>query len=251
VTLVVVNHNTQATTELALREIRRRTRYPAYQIWVIDNASTDGSADALPALAREIGATLIASTEPHPHSYWLDHAMAHVDSPYWVAVDSDTLVIRPDWLWRMVRAMEQDQSLFLLNAEAVPPEIVQDPIEGRWLEGGERVSSWLFMVRTALRERLGESFAFARRGVNPATGREQVFDTGGRLLQAMRQRGIRYGAMPPAFRLSYYHIGAMSCLPGGRPASAWQLFKEDQVRDVESRLVRARRAMAAPLAAPV
>lgn len=249
VTLVMVNHNTRAATELALREIRRRTRYPDYSIWVIDNASANGSATALTALARELGFSLVPSSEARPHAYWLDYAMDRVETPYWVAIDSDLLVVRPDWLTQLVRAMEADPSLFLLNAERVPAEVVQDPHEGRWLEGGERVSSWLFMVRTAIRGQIRASFAFSREGVNPATGRERVFDTGGRLLQTMRQRGMRYRAMPPRFKLAYYHFGAMSYLPASQPSSAWHRFKEEQGRDIEARLLRSRRAMSAtPLA---
>jgi len=46
-TIIVVSYNTRALTLRCLRSVFERTRGPAFELLVVDNASTDGSADAI------------------------------------------------------------------------------------------------------------------------------------------------------------------------------------------------------------
>lgn len=210
VTLYVVSYNTRHATELSLRSMRRYTRYPNYSIQVIENGSKDGSLEALRELRDELGFDLVESREPRLHAHWLDHALQTAATPFWFAVDSDLALLGHDWLSDMMRRFEADPGLFLVGAEAVPGGVGVEPVGGKKVEAGEHVSTWLFGVRSGLREHVGSSFAFHVEGIDPESGLERVYDSGGKLLSDMRERGLRYGYMPVWFLAKYYHFGSLS-----------------------------------------
>lgn len=248
VTLLVVSYNTRYATELALRSLQRHTRYPNYEIWVVENGSTDGSLEALRPLRDELGFRLIESPDPKLHAHWLDYAMTHVGTPYWFAVDSDLLFLGRDWLADMVATFEADPHLYLVGGEAVPGGVGVEPVGGKTVESGEHVSTWLFGVRASLRERVTSSFAFHKAGVNPETGLERVYDSGGKILADMRDRGLRYGYMPRPFRLKYHHYGSLSWAFSYDVPAPYRELKTRQLRDIERRVRALRRSGSATVA---
>jgi hypothetical protein len=104
--VVMVSYNTVAVTAQAIYALLRTVRTPGIRLVVVDNASTDGSARLLTALAEAGLCELIANSEQRYHGPALTQAMDHLAAtqtadgrvgPVWV-LDSDCIVLRPDTL---------------------------------------------------------------------------------------------------------------------------------------------------------
>jgi hypothetical protein len=104
--VVMVSYNTVAVTAQAIYALLRTVRTPGIRLVVVDNASTDGSARLLTALAEAGLCELIANGEQRYHGPALTQAMDHLAAtqtadgrvgPVWV-LDSDCIVLRPDTL---------------------------------------------------------------------------------------------------------------------------------------------------------
>jgi hypothetical protein len=184
---------------------------------------------------------LITSPRARLHSEWLDEMFRTVDTPYWFAVDSDMLFLGRDWLADMLSVMERRPDLYLLAAEPREPRLhFVEPVSGEVIDLAEAPSTWLFCVRTSLRDRLQTSFAFHKDGVNPETGNLRCSDTGGKLLADMRANGLRYAYMPAWYRWKYHHFGSLSwgaAAAGDDPQVGWKRFQLD---DIERRVMNLR-----------
>jgi hypothetical protein len=104
--VVMVSYNTVAVTAQAIYALLRTIRTPALRLVVVDNASTDGSAELLAALAEAGLCEVIANSEQRYHGPALTQAVDHLAAtqtaegrvgPVWV-LDSDCIVLRSDTL---------------------------------------------------------------------------------------------------------------------------------------------------------
>ncbi len=103
-----------------------------------------------------------------------------------------------------------------------------EPVGGAVVDIGESLPTWLFCVRSSLRERVSSSFAFAKHGL-PGRPRLLCYDIGGQLLADMRARGVSSGHMPRRFRLKWHHIGDLTWIKdhGAGPEAE---FKQYDIR---------------------
>jgi len=240
VTLFISNLNTRYPLELTLNSLVRNTRYPNYTIWIGDNASTDGSLAFLESLrSRQSNVMITSSGEPRRHSDWLDDVFHQVQTPYWVAIDSDVLFLGSDWLADLIFTMENKLNLFLMSAEPkITLENYHDPYSGGIVDTAFVPSTWLFCVRTALRERISASFAWSKEGVSPKTGNPIVYDTGGKVLRAMREQNLTYDVMPNWFTMKYHHFGSLSWIHEHDLPNAYGMLKRYQSEDIKRRVLR-------------
>ena len=101
VSILVVNYKTPDLTRLCLRLIRRHTDPARIRVIAVDNGSGDDSLDYLRGLGW---IELIERTPPatetvaQAHARALDMAFDRVETPYALAIHTDTFVRRPDWL---------------------------------------------------------------------------------------------------------------------------------------------------------
>jgi glycosyl transferase family 2 len=100
-------------TAQAIYALLRTVRTPEMRLLVVDNASTDGSAELLTAFAEAGLCEVIANSEQRYHGPALTQAMDHLAAtqradrrlgPVWV-LDSDCIVLRPDTLLAGVEMM--------------------------------------------------------------------------------------------------------------------------------------------------
>ncbi len=91
------------------------TRWPDLRLLVVDNASTDGTADWLDAHWPAVRVIRHAVNAGFAQGNNL--ALPHVDTPYLALVNTD-LEVTPDWLGPLVEALEADPQL-----AAVQPKI--------------------------------------------------------------------------------------------------------------------------------
>jgi hypothetical protein len=111
--VVMVSSNTIAVTAQAVYALLRTIRTPQVRLVMVDNASTDGSAQLLAALAEAGVCELIANSDQRYHGPALTQAMDHLAatqtgegrvSAVWV-LDSDCIVLRSDTLSAAVELM--------------------------------------------------------------------------------------------------------------------------------------------------
>lgn len=111
---VVLNWNGWEDTAACVQSLRKAT-YPSLEVLIVDNGSTDGSADRL--RERFPGHPIIATGENLGYAggnnvgirYWLDRRMNYI-----LILNNDTLV-DPSFLEPMVSAMQDDSSLGLIG----------------------------------------------------------------------------------------------------------------------------------------
>jgi glycosyltransferase involved in cell wall biosynthesis len=238
VTLFISNMNTRYALELALESAQRWTGYENYRIVIADNASTDGSREYLQNLDSD-KIRVILSDEPRQHAQWLDQMFHEADTDYWFAVDSDMLFLGADWLSDLVRTIEADPGAYFVSGEPKMGSLNQiEPFGKQRVDAGECPCTWLFGVRTALREHVDTSFAYCHDGTNPATGNLMTYDTGGKLLRDAYAKGLRHVIMPQWFQLKWYHFGSLSWSSGDYMDPSYMAFKAFQKQDIERRAVR-------------
>ena len=101
VTIIIPNYKTADLTRLCLRSLRRHSDLERIRVIVVDNDSQDASTEYLrgvewiklierPAVPGESG--------PQMHARALDLALAEVDTPYFMVIHTDTIVINDLWL---------------------------------------------------------------------------------------------------------------------------------------------------------
>ena len=103
VSILVVSYNGLDHTRLCLESMRRNTLYPNWEVIVVDNGSSDGSAEFLTAWASEQpNAHIILNRHNAGFAVGNNQALAAATSDYLVLLNNDT--ITPNgWLPRLVR----------------------------------------------------------------------------------------------------------------------------------------------------
>ena len=240
VTVFTSSMNTRDPLKLTLSSLQKCTDYPDYRIIVGENGSSDGSAEWLTTQSESAGSRLrvMNNGKPRPHGEWLDAMYRDVETPYWFAVDSDMWFFAKDWLVAMLRIMEACPNMYLLGAEPRPATPCHvEPIGGETIDSGEALCSWLFCIRTSLRDRLTVPFSFTVDSQNPTTGRKFCYDTGGKLISEMRQKGISYATMPRLFTLKYFHFANLSWgLKASVAHTPWGALKAYQLRHISAQV---------------
>ena len=244
VTLFVINTNNRYPLELTLRSIHKYTSYPNYQIWVADNASDDDSRTFLEKVKDPMGLNVIYGSSQKEHGEWLDYAAEHVETPFWVGIDEDMYFLQDGWLTDMMRIMIDNPDLYLLcgegsrekwNENHVIPN-TYEPVSGAKIDKGEYASTWLFCVRTSLRDRVESSFLFHEEGAREETGNMLCYDTSGKIMAEMREKSVKYDYMPSWFKNKFFHFGNMACAFKMDRKNEHFFLKRYQLQDIKRRL---------------
>lgn len=126
--------NRRRIAELAIRELKRRTTSP-HRLLVLDNGSTDGTAEALADLERDglVDGLMLVHRNLGVHAGH-NRLLECVTSPLYVSTDCDLIPPAPahgaDWLARLLRLMERSPGYAALAC--LPHVLVGDSLT-RWL----------------------------------------------------------------------------------------------------------------------
>ncbi len=91
VSIIIVSYNTRALTEALLTSLKAQTRATAYEVIVVDNASSDGSADMI--AAHPLSPTLIALSENIGFARANNLAGLEARGRYVLLLNPDTVVL--------------------------------------------------------------------------------------------------------------------------------------------------------------
>ena len=119
VSVVIVNFNGRALLMQCLRTLLD-TDYPDYEIVVVDNASTDGSADEVKScFGSNPKIKLVENRQNLGHAEGCNIGARRTNGHYIVFLDSDIEFEAANWLWELVNVMENDDSIGLAQAKIV------------------------------------------------------------------------------------------------------------------------------------
>lgn len=121
VATVILNYNGKEFLQRFL-PFFKSSRYQQEKIYVVDNASTDGSVRWLRAEQTGIENILLQKNEGYAGGY--NQALARIDAKYYAIVNSD-VEITPQWLHPIIALMESDESI-----AAVQPKILSESRRG-------------------------------------------------------------------------------------------------------------------------
>jgi glycosyltransferase involved in cell wall biosynthesis len=178
VAVVTVSYNTKELTALLLWSLRTLLDWPALEIVVVDNGSTDGS-DQLLAQAQDAGiCTYLPNEINRTHGPGLNQGISWLASrreplPTWIWVlDSDVVVARPDALTASL-ALAERESVALLG-------------ESWW-------DQWHKVERFETYSLLFKPAEVWRQGAEPfAEGGDPSFE----LLNSATKRGVHFAEFP-------------------------------------------------------
>ena len=114
VTVLIPNYKTPEVTRLCLRLLRKNTPPDMVRVIVIDNDSADDSLAYLKSLEwieliERRG--VVDDTPSQSESRALDLALERVDTPYVLAIHTDTLVKDPRWVEVLLEEIERDDTV--------------------------------------------------------------------------------------------------------------------------------------------
>lgn len=136
ISIITAVHNQLAFNELFLRSLQQNTHHP-YQLIIVDNHSTDGSAE----LFEQAGATVIRNGSNHCYPDSQNMGMAHAHHDFLAFLNND-IVLTKNWDKHAIDAMH----IHGLDIASLGSwESVEDPYQRRafnqrwkWLRKGKR-----------------------------------------------------------------------------------------------------------------
>lgn len=114
VTICIVNYRTPDLTRLCMRSLRKHTDLSRVKIVVVDNNSKDSSLDYLKSLSWiELieRPPVPGETPPESHARALDIGLAAADTPYYLVMHTDTIIIDDQWLDYLIGEIEKSEKI--------------------------------------------------------------------------------------------------------------------------------------------
>ena len=132
VSVIVPTRDALALTRLCLDSVREKTRYPRYEILLVDNQSTDPAALAwMRAQAGARGVRLLRYDAPFNYAAINNMAVSQAEGDLVCLLNNDTEIMQPDWLEEMVSQVLQPR-VDVVGAKLLYPN-------GRVQHGGDLV----------------------------------------------------------------------------------------------------------------
>ncbi len=123
VSIIIVSWNSKTLLDTCLTSLKH-TAYANYRVAVVDNGSTDGSVlfmkkcfpwvDILP-LNKNYGFSV-------GNNAGIEYVLAKHDPQYVLLLNSDTKIMQPEWLKRMVSVAESDFAVGVVGAKLIYPD---------------------------------------------------------------------------------------------------------------------------------
>jgi GT2 family glycosyltransferase len=116
VAIVIINYNGKKWLNRCLRSVAT-TSYPNFSVYIVDNASIDGSVDYV--RANFPWASIIQHGRNLGFASGHNLAIKLIESKYIALLNNDTETLNPDWLEAMVRSAENDNRVAASSCKMV------------------------------------------------------------------------------------------------------------------------------------
>jgi glycosyltransferase involved in cell wall biosynthesis len=234
----IASLNTHAALRLCLGSLERRGPRPPLPLWIVDNASTDGSVPFLEAYAAQRpNVQLLLHPEIRWHGAWIDAALERCDADLLFVLDSDLIFFGSSLIPRCIAYMRQHPDCLILQADPWSPGAHAAGPEAPLREPS--LSTWFLCIRTSLRQVSDVSFlAVFPEQQQPRQGRPVMSDTGAKVIADLERqgRGNSVQVLPRRWRPLFHHIGSLSWLRwADDPQGRWVRYKKAQLRLLERR----------------
>jgi GT2 family glycosyltransferase len=176
VSIVIVNFNGQEFLRQCLHTLFN-TKYPNYDIVIVDNASTDGSVDDIESsFGSDSRIKIVRNSENVGHSEGCNIGARMTKGHYIVFLDSDIEFEAEDWLWELVKVMENNGSVGLAQAKIV---LAEDKSRLDYVcEAVDALGTWAANYGSK-EERLKENFEIFAASAGCCIVRREVFNQAG------------------------------------------------------------------------
>jgi GT2 family glycosyltransferase len=149
VAIIIVNWNKKDLLHICLTSLKTVTSYPNYNVIVVDNGSSDGSANFvqenfswtdLIALDKNFGFSIA-------NNKGIAYALKKYNPAYFLLLNNDTKIIQADWIDKMVHLAESDSNTGIVGSKLVYPD-------GRTQYLGTQITASGFSWLTSSQEKL-------------------------------------------------------------------------------------------------
>jgi glycosyltransferase involved in cell wall biosynthesis len=207
-TICIANYRTLDLTRLALRCIRKFTKYP-YEVVVVDNDSNDESLEYLKSLKwirlleRETGSDVSGSRS---HSAALELGYENCNTEFFVSMHSDALVRIPNWLTDLVGYFGGDERLACVGSGKLE-------MTAKWRALLKKATDWRTFKRKLLKTPdpngkyryynrticcLYRTEILRKEGLSFLTDQERGLTSGAKLYFELIDRGYPTVELPPS-----------------------------------------------------
>src|SRR5690606_12631174 len=104
--VVILNYNGIHYLQKFFEQIDQYSK--PYEVWVADNASSDGSVNWLKEFYPDINLILIPENKGYAGGY--NYALEQIDTPYYILLNSD-IEVTHDWIDPVLSFMETDERI--------------------------------------------------------------------------------------------------------------------------------------------
>lgn len=250
VTVICATCNAREAVRLTFASFRRHTPEPCV-VLVGDNESVDGTLEELlaipwitvfPLRERLVGVPADQHWKSRLHGGTLDWLAARVQTPYFLALDSDVEFLADGWLTELLNLAEREQVVAVGEFEPA--------IAGY----GARLAPYVLLLRTAAFRALNRTFhgritiydpdEAKRFHSRPQTFRidvselaeypsAKILTTAAQVLEELERTGARWRDTPAPIRAMYKHIGHMSWGANDEPLPGADRFRAEFLAGLE------------------
>lgn len=122
--ITIINWNNFELTKNCILSVKKNTTYPNYEIYLIDNGSTDGSFEKLKKMFPFL--KTIKNDYNTGFSYALNQGYREGKGEYVAHVNNDSIVLK-GWLDELVKAIEEDSKIAVVGVREVSEKQANDP----------------------------------------------------------------------------------------------------------------------------
>jgi hypothetical protein len=201
-TIHIASAGSEWLTELALLSAERNSAVP---LDFVIGGSIGSEPELLAGLVRRRNVR-IEVAPGRSHAEWLDHWVREAHAKYAVFLDSDVFFRRRCWVSPLVAELDSGAALVSCHlSERREGEV--EPVRGAVTTAMPRPAPWVMAIDVAHVRETGASFAYAN---TVQDGEILAWDIGGKVLEALSERGLVARSLPDSYGRYYTHIGGMS-----------------------------------------
>lgn len=122
--IVLVNWNNYEMTRNCIKRIKKITKYPNYELYLVDNGSSDGSAEKLEKEFKYL--KIIRNKENKGFPYALNQGYREAKGYYVGHMNNDVILLN-GWLEEMIKVLESDPKIAIAGVREVSKEESESP----------------------------------------------------------------------------------------------------------------------------